>query len=125
MLGRIFLNHDVTKRGRIGIVGVADPIRQFNVEIARFLARWKIPGAVNRKSEHGRIICQNRCGAVALMRIAVQDRHAPDTAFCWHRQRSAAGFSMVAPAERRERSTICGVDANPIRRTSAGTSSPP
>lgn len=88
MLGRIFLNRDVTKRGRIGIVGVTDPIRQFDVQIARFLARWKIPGAVNQKSERGWLICQNRCGAVALMHIAIQDRHAPYTAFCWHRQRS-------------------------------------
>ncbi len=47
----------------IEIVAATGPIRQFDVEIARFLAKWKIPGAVNRTRECGRIICRDstRC----------------------------------------------------------------
>jgi hypothetical protein len=61
----------------IEIVAATGPIRQFDVEIARFLAKWKIPGAVNRTRERGRIIGKNRLGAVAPMHIAIQDCHAP------------------------------------------------
>jgi hypothetical protein len=74
----------------IKVVGVTGAIRQFDVEIAGLFAKRKIPGAVNRKGEHRRIICQDRGGAVALMHIAIQDCHAPDSILRLHRIASAA-----------------------------------
>jgi hypothetical protein len=41
------------------------------VDVAGFFANRKIPGAMNRKSERGRIVCQDRCGAITLVNFAI------------------------------------------------------
>jgi hypothetical protein len=42
---------------------------------------------MNRKSERGRIVCQDRCGAITLVNFAIQDYDATDSSLRLDRQR--------------------------------------
>ncbi len=58
---------------------------------------------MNRKDEHGRIVCHDRCGAIALVHIEIQDRGATDSTLRLRGQRGyrtvvehAVAFAVIA-----------------------------
>jgi hypothetical protein len=55
------------------VLVISHAIVERDVEVAHFLAKRKVVRAVHREGEHCRLVAKDRCGAVPLMHIAVDN----------------------------------------------------
>ena len=123
------------KSQEIGVIRAA--IGQFNIEIALLLLKRKIARAVDRESKNTFVTGQNTGRAITLMDVTIDNQYPACPAFSLHgagghggiienaeafttRFAETPSFSaarqaqMVAPAERRERSTMPSLHGKPI-----------
>ena len=73
----------VIKPQQVGIIGAG--IGQFDIKVAGFLVERKIACTMHGKGEDAVVTGQNAGCAVALMDIAINDQHPPDTPLGLHR----------------------------------------
>ncbi len=69
------------RRQLLQIEGVAAAVRQFDIQVAARLDEGKVVRAVQRASENSPIVGADRRRTVALMHVAIDDRHALDETF--------------------------------------------